>query len=143
MLNKAILIGNVGKDPEIRETQAGKKLASFSVATSEGFKDKNTGEWKDITEWHRVVVFNDHLAAMIQRSVCKGTQVYLEGQIKTRKWAKQDGTEAYSTEIVLSGFDAKFKIISKRKGDNQSSEGSGYSDNGGGFDADLDDEIPF
>ena len=103
-LNKASILGNVGKDPEIRSTQDGRRIAQFSLATSESWKDKNSGERKEVTEWHRIVVFNEHLIPVIEKYVHKGSKLYIEGAIKTRKWTDQAGVEKYSTEIVLSAF---------------------------------------
>ena len=103
-LNKVIIIGNLGKDPEIRRTQDGRAIASLSVATSESWRDKTSGERKEKTEWHRVVIFNEALAKIAEQYVKKGSKVYLEGSLQTRKWTDKDGVERYSTEIVLQGF---------------------------------------
>ena len=103
-VNKVILIGNLGRDPEIRRTQDGKPIANLNIATSETWRDKTTGERKEKTEWHRVVVFNEGLCKIVEQYIKKGSKVYLEGQLQTRKWTDKDGAEKYSTEIVLQGF---------------------------------------
>ncbi len=105
-LNKVALIGNVGKDPEIRTTADGKEIANLTIATSESWKDKTTGEKKDKTEWHRVVVFNDGLSKVIKNYVKKGSKLYIEGSLQTRKWQGNDGKDNYTTEIVLQGFNS-------------------------------------
>ena len=110
-LNKVILIGNLGADPEIKQMVNGKSVARLSLATSNTWKDKNTGEKKEKTEWHRVVIFNEGLVNVVQQYVKKGTQVYIEGQLTTRKWKdEKSGTDRYSTEIVLQGFNSAFKL---------------------------------
>ena len=103
-VNKVILVGNLGRDPEIRSTQDGREVANFTVATSDSWKDKNTGERKEKTEWHRIVVFNDKLVGIVKNYLKKGAKVYVEGQLQTRKWTDQSGVEKYSTEVVLQGF---------------------------------------
>jgi single-strand DNA-binding protein len=103
-VNKVILVGNVGKDPEIRSTQDGKEIANFSLATSQSWKDSATGERTEKTEWHRVTVFNEGLVGVVKQYVKKGSKLYLEGQLQTRKWTDQSGNEKYSTEVVLQGF---------------------------------------
>jgi single-strand DNA-binding protein len=103
-LNKVLLIGNLGADPEIRRTQDGKAIANLRIATSESWKDKNTGERKEKTEWHRVVVFNEGLCRVAEQYLKKGSKVYIEGQLQTRRWTDKDGVEKYSTEVVLQGF---------------------------------------
>ena len=105
-VNKVILIGNLGRDPETRQTQDGRPIVNMSVATSETWKDRQTGERRERTEWHRVVIFGEHLAEIAQRYLRKGSKVYLEGQFQTRKWTDQSGQERYTTEVVLSGFRA-------------------------------------
>lgn len=114
-LNKVILIGNVGKDPEIRSTQDGKEIANFSVATSESWKDKNSGERKEKTEWHKIVVFNQNIAAVVRSYVRKGSKLYIEGQLQTRKWTDKDGIEKYSTEIVLQNFGGTLIMLDGKK----------------------------
>jgi len=149
-LNKVMLIGNVGQDPEIRATQQGKEIANLSIATSEKWKDKNTGEKREKTEWHRVVIFSEGLVKVIKQYVKKGDKLYIEGQLQTRKWQDQSGQDRYSTEVVLQGYNAKIDMLSsKNSGGNQG--GGGYSQQGGQSYADpanppqpdLDDEIPF
>jgi len=136
MLNKATLIGNVGKDPEIRSTQDGREIANFSLATSESWKDKN-GERQEKTEWHNVVVFSEGLVKLIKGYVKKGDKLYIEGAIKTRKWVDKEGVDKYSTEIVLQGYNASIIMLSGKKKDDdpQASQPSGASG--------MDDAIPF
>ena len=110
-LNKVMLIGNLGKNPEVRHTQDGKAIVNLSVATAETWKDKNTGEKKEKTEWHRVVIFNDGLAKVAEAYLKKGSTVYLEGQLQTRKWTDKDGAEKYSTEIVLQNFRGEMVLL--------------------------------
>lgn len=110
-LNKALIIGNVGKDPEIRSMQSGDTVASFSIATSESWKDKASGERKEKTEWHRISCFNQGLNKVIEKYVKKGTKIYIEGQIETRKWTDKDGVEKYSTEIVLRPFRGELVLL--------------------------------
>lgn len=115
-VNKVILIGNLGKNPEIRKTQNGSDVASFSIATSEQWKDKNTGEKKTKTEWHNIVVFQSGLISVIKNFVKKGTKVYLEGSLQTRKWTDKNNTERYSTEVILQGFNSNFTILGSQQG---------------------------
>ena len=110
-VNKVILVGNVGKDPEIRHTQDGKAIANFSLATTESWRDKSTGERKDKAEWHRIVSFNEGLNKVIEQYVKKGSQVYIEGQLQTRKWTDKDGVEKYNTEIVLQAFNGTLTLL--------------------------------
>ncbi|MDX1917204.1 MAG: single-stranded DNA-binding protein [Rickettsiaceae bacterium] len=139
-LNKVTLIGNCGKDPEIRTTSDGKEIANFSIATSESWNDKTTGERKEKTEWHRVVVFNEGLVRIVKNYVKKGTSLYVEGSLQTRKWQDTSGVEKYTTEVVLQGYSCILKMLSSAKGGDANS--SSASDNS--FDHnDLDDEIPF
>lgn len=114
-VNKAIIIGNCGKDPEIRHTNSGEKIANLSVATSEQWKDKNTGERKEKSEWHRVVIFNDRLADIVEKYVRKGSKVYIEGSLQTRKWTDSSGLEKFSTEIVLSKFKGELTLLDGAK----------------------------
>ncbi|OSQ48635.1 single-stranded DNA-binding protein [Thalassospira alkalitolerans] len=141
-VNKVILVGNLGRDPEIRFTQAGKKIANFSIATSESWKDRQSGERRERTEWHRIVVFNEGLADVVERFVKKGSKLYIEGVLRTRKWQGQDGKDNYTTEIVLEGFNSNLTMLDNRGegggsgGGSSSSSGGGYgggSDNGGGY----------
>lgn len=148
-VNKVILVGNLGRDPEIRTTQDGREIANFSVATSETWKDKSTGERKEKTEWHRVVVFNEGLVGVIKNYVKKGSKLYLEGSLQTRKWTDKDGQEKYTTEVVLQGFNSVLTMLDSKR------DGGGASESSGGSYASapasapaakpelLDDEIPF
>ena len=150
-LNKVTLIGHLGADPDVKTTQGGGLLARLRLATSESWKDKQTGERRDKTEWHSVVIFSEGLARIAQQYLRKGSKIYVEGQLQTRKWQAQDGSDRYSTEIVLNGFAAKLLMLD---GARSGSPGSGQD--AGGFDAPLsaappaasgpafgDDEIPF
>lgn len=112
-VNKVMLVGNVGKDPEIRRTQDGTPVASFSVATSEKWKDKSSGERKERTEWHNVVVFNEQLAGVVENYVKKGAKVYVEGALQTRKWTDKNGQDRYSTEVVLQKFRGEIQLLDK------------------------------
>ncbi|MDR1598195.1 MAG: single-stranded DNA-binding protein [Holosporales bacterium] len=112
-INKVILVGNLGRDPEIRLTQDGGKFASFSVATSEYFKDRNTGERTERTEWHRITVFSEHLVELVEKYLKKGSKIYLEGQLQTRKWTDQQGIERYTTDVVLSRFSGNLVLLDK------------------------------
>jgi len=166
-VNKVIIVGNLGRDPEIRSMQSGQKVATLSVATSENWKDKQTGERKERTEWHRVSIMNPNLAEIAERYLKKGSKVYVEGQLQTRKWTDQSGQEKYSTEIVLGQFRGELTILDSREGggsagggyDGGGKSGGGFagrsssaggaaaSGGGGGWEpppmSDLDDEIPF
>ena len=162
-VNKVILVGNLGRDPEVRFAQDGTKIVNMSLATSESWKDKSTGERREKTEWHRVVIFNNHLADIAEKYLRKGSKIYVEGALQTRKWTGNDGVEKYSTEVVLQRYQGELTMLDTR------SEGGGYS-GGGGYDSgpdygdgsdnggssggagggggnapgsDLDDEIPF
>ena len=145
-LNKVLLIGRLGADPEIKQMVNGKNVARISVATSQSWKDKSTGEKKEKTEWHRVVVFNEGLVNVVQQYLKKGSQVYIEGQLTTRKWKdEQTGTDKYSTEIVIQGYNSSLTMLGGSSQNNQISqekvkkndENSDIAQN------DLDDEIPF
>jgi single-strand DNA-binding protein len=116
-VNKVILIGNLGADPEIKRTQDGRPIANLRIATSDSWKDKNTGEKREKTEWHRVVVFSEGLCKVIEQYVKKGSKVYIEGQLQTRKWQNQEGNDQYSTEVVLQGFDGKLVMLGNASGD--------------------------
>ena len=157
-VNKVILIGNLGKDPEIRPLNSGDRVANLRIATSETWRDRNSGERKERTEWHQVVIFNDNLVKVAENYLKKGSKVYLEGALQTRKWTDQQGVEKYSTEVVLQKFRGELTMLDGRSGGGDAEEGgysrSGGSDYGGGgrvqssgpresFNADLDDEIPF
>lgn len=161
-VNKVILVGNLGRDPEVRFAQDGTKIVNMSLATSESWKDKSTGERREKTEWHRVVIFNNHLADIAEKYLRKGSKVYIEGALQTRKWTDNSGVEKYSTEVVLQRYQGELTMLDTR------SEGGGYSGGGGGGGgdyggapdsgnssggeaagggnapgSDLDDEIPF
>lgn len=143
-VNKAIVVGNVGGEPEIRSTQDGSKIANFSLATSEGWKDKLTGERKDKTEWHRIVVFNPNLVEVIEKYVHKGTKLYVEGQLQTRQWTDKEGKERYSTEIVLSRFRGELTILTpKGEGSTADFDGGHRAVAGQSGGSITDDEIPF
>ena len=148
-LNKVLLIGRLGADPEIKQMVNGKSVARFSLATSNTWKDKNTGERKEKTEWHRVVIFNEGLVNVVQQYVKKGAQVYIEGQLKTRKWTdEKSGQDKYSTEIVLQGYNSTFKILSAKGNQNTSLQENTETKSTLPNDEkvssnDLDDEIPF
>lgn len=141
-INKVILVGNVGKDPEIRMMQDGSKLASFSVATSETWKDRNSGERVDKTEWHRVVVFNERLADVAEKFIKKGSKVFLEGQLQTRKWTDQQGIDHYTTEVVLGRFRGDLVLLDSRAGSPED-ENNHEIANVSKAPAIIDDDIPF
>lgn len=142
-INKVILVGNVGKDPEIRSTQSGSKIANLSLATSERWKDKQTGERREKTEWHRVVVFSDGLVRVIENYVKKGSKLYVEGQLQTRKWQDQSGNDRYSTEIVLQAYGGTITLLDGRKDSDSGQDNGSYDAGFGGGANALDDEIPF
>ena len=151
-VNKVILVGNLGKDPEVRRMTSGEPVVNLSVATSETWRDKASGERKEKTEWHRVVIFNENLAKVAEQYLRKGAKVYIEGQLSTRKWTDKDGAEKYSTEIVLNRFRGELQMLDgKGEGGGRSEGGFGGVGSGGGrsepvnFDRgnDMDDEIPF
>ena len=130
-VNKVILVGNLGKDPEIRRTQDGRPIANLSIATSETWRDKGTGERKEKTEWHRVVIFSEPLCKIVEQYLKKGAKVYIEGALQTRKWTDQSGVEKYSTEVVLQGFNSTLTMLDGRSGGGGGSFGS--DDAGGDF----------
>ena len=151
-VNKVILVGNLGRDPEIRTTQDGTRVANLSVATSESWRDRTSGERRERTEWHRVVVFNDKLVEIVERYLKKGAKIYLEGQLQTRKWTDNQGVERHSTEVVLQRYRGELTMLDGRDGGAEA--GGGTSGGGrdmttraagssGGSSGDLDDEIPF
>ncbi len=166
-VNKVILIGNVGADPEIRRTQDGKPIANLRIATSETWRDRNSGERREKTEWHSVVVFNEGLCKVVEQYVKKGAKLYIEGALQTRKWQDRDGQDRYSTEVVLQGFNSTLTMLDGRGEGGGRSVGSDYgsgggydndfgqssaprgggqsrgSSGGGNFSRDLDDDIPF
>jgi single-strand DNA-binding protein len=156
-VNKVILIGNLGADPEVRRTQDGRPIVNLRIATSESWRDKNTGERKEKTEWHRVVIFSEGLCRIAEQYLKKGAKVYLEGQLQTRKWTDKDNIERYSTEVVLQGFNSALTMLDGRSA---GGGGMGADEGGGGFSSpaprerqpalagagkrdDMDDEIPF
>jgi len=154
-VNKVILVGNLGRDPEVRYSQDGTKIVNFSIATSESWKDKSTGERREKTEWHRVVIFNDRLGDVAEKFLRKGSKVYVEGALQTRKWTGNDGVEKYTTEVVLQRFRGELTMLDSRGGGGDASStdgggsdygppsGGGGGGTGGGGGGDLDDEIPF
>jgi single-strand DNA-binding protein len=155
-VNKVILVGNLGRDPESRSFQNGGKVVNLRIATSETWKDRSSGERREKTEWHSVAIFNEGLANVAERYLRKGSKIYVEGQLQTRKWQDQSGADRYSTEIVLQGFDAKVVLLDRREGDGGAGHGGGddrqWHGAGGGTSAgerapppadDLDDDIPF
>lgn len=175
-VNKVIIVGNLGKDPEVKSFQNGGRICNLSLATSENWKDKQTGEKKERTEWHNVTLQNDGLIGVAERYLKKGSKVYIEGQLRTRKWQDQSGNDRFTTEISVAGLDGKLVMLDgasggsgggssgggNRGGDtgssdggwNQggsssgssqggSSQGGGWNQGGGGFDSDLDDDVPF
>ncbi|MBB4290377.1 single-strand DNA-binding protein [Rhizobium leguminosarum] len=163
-VNKVILVGNVGADPEIRRTQDGRPIANLRIATSETWRDRNSGERREKTEWHTVVVFNEGLCKVVEQYVKKGAKLYIEGQLQTRKWQDQQGQDRYSTEVVLQGFSSTLTMLDGRGDGGGASGGRGGSSNndygddygapapssspsrgggGGNFSRDLDDDIPF
>lgn len=151
-VNKVILIGNVGKDPEIRRTQDGRPIGNLSIATSESWRDKNTGERKEKTEWHRVCCFNEGLCKVIEQYVRKGAKLYIEGQLQTRKYTDKDGVEKYSTEVVLQGFGSTLTMLdspAKAEGEGRGTGGEVRNSNayaeatGKSPRDDMNDDIPF
>ena len=143
-LNKVILIGNLGNDPEIRNTNDGREIANFSLATGESWKDKVTGEKKEKTEWHRIVCFNEGLVKVIKEYVKKGTKLYIEGQLQTRKWLDNANQEKYTTEIVLQGYNANLILLGTGNNSMSQFEQSTAPSNNPVFENDeLDDNIPF
>lgn len=156
-VNKVILIGNLGRDPEIRRTQDGRPIANLRIATSDTWRDKATGERREKTEWHSVVIFNENLCRVVEQYLKKGSKIFVEGQLQTRKWQDQSGQDRYTTEVVLQGYSGSLTMLDGRNSSAgmQESGQAGYgSDKGvsegakggsakGGFDKQLDDEIPF
>lgn len=163
-VNKVTLIGNLGRDPEVRNAADGSKIVQLSVATSETWKDKMTGERKEKTEWHRVVVFNDRLAEVAEKYLKKGSKIYVEGALQTRKWTDQQGQEKYTTEVVLSKYRGELTMLDGRSdgasmgggesfggyqggndsfGPSSSGSGSGSNSNGPSLSSELEDDIPF
>ncbi len=145
-INKVILVGNVGQDPEIRSSSDGREIANFSLATSESWKDKNSGEKKEKTEWHKVVVFSQGLVGIVKNYVKKGSKLYLEGSLQTRKWTDAQGVEKYTTEVVLQNYSSSLQILDSR--DRGGAQNNDYSPSKSSRNNDIsieenDDEIPF
>lgn len=140
-VNKVILVGNLGRDPEVRNSSDGLKIVSLSIATSDSWKDKNTGERKEKTEWHRVVIFNDRLADVAEKYLRKGSKIYIEGQLQTRKWTDNNNIEKYTTEVVISRYKGELTLLDSRSNDGsfESSESASLPSH---FD-DLNDDVPF
>ena len=143
-VNKVILVGNLGKDPEVRRMTSGEPVVNLSIATSESWRDKASGERKEKTEWHRVVIFNKNLAEVAEKYLRKGSKVYVEGQLQTRKWTDKDGAEKYSTEVVLQNFRGELTMLDGRNGGEGGGGGRGAGESPASFQRDeMDDEIPF
>ncbi len=160
-VNKVIIVGNLGRDPEVRSFQNGGKVCNMTVATSENWRDKNSGERRERTEWHRIAIFSEGLVRVAEQYLRKGSKVYIEGQLETRKWQDQNGQDKYSTEVVLRGYNSTLTMLDGRSdGSGGGGGGGGYDrggddfgggqgggggggSQGGGFRNDLDDEIPF
>ncbi len=147
-VNKVILIGNLGRDPEIRSTQDGTRIGHLSVATSESWRDRDSGERRERTEWHRVVIFHERLVDVVEKYLKKGAKVYLEGQLQTRKWTDQQGQDKYTTEVVLQRYRGELTMLDSRGGGGEVGAGDfggggGQSSGGAEPAGDLDDEIPF
>ena len=143
-INKVILVGNLGRDPETRRTTAGDPIVNFTLATSESWRDKQSGERRERTEWHRVVIFNENLAKVAEQYLRKGAKVYLEGSLQTRKWTDKDGHEKYSTEVVLQNFNGTLVMLDSRAGGGGGEARVGASEAPASFQRDeMDDEIPF
>ena len=128
-VNKVIILGNLGQDPDIRTMQNGKKVCTFSIATSNSWKDKDTGEKKEKTEWHRVVVFNEGLVGVVENYIKKGTKLYIEGSLQTRKWTDDSGTEKYTTEVVIQGYGGRIDIVSAKCNNQEQSENQDVLEN--------------
>ncbi len=142
-LNKVMLIGNLGRDPEIRSTNDGKEIATLNIATSETWKDRATGEKKEKTEWHRIVIFNEGLVGVAKNYVKKGSRVYIEGTLQTRKWIDNTGQEKYTTEIVLQNFGSQLVLLDSKTQGTSQFEAAQKSNNTNFDHSELDDEIPF
>jgi len=150
-VNKVILLGNLGRDPEIRSMQSGKKMASFSIATSKKWKDRNTQEQKENTSWHNIVVFNEGLVEVIEKYVKKGSKIYVEGELSTRKYQDKDGNERYTTEVVLQGYNSTLTMLGSANGSSMSEVQSNHNNNevseiqqsSTSDSSNMDDDIPF
>jgi len=149
-INKVILVGNTGRDPEVRHTQDGQKFATLNLATSESWRDKRSGEWRERVEWHRVVIYNEHIADYAERNVRKGYKIFIEGALQTRKWTDQAGVERYTTEVVLQRFKGELAVLDNRGREGSSDSGSQQVEDeyhpdtaNSGLSSSLDDQIPF
>ncbi len=154
-INKVILVGNLGAEPEVRATQDGREICNLRIATSESWKDRSTGERREKTEWHRVVIFNENLVKVAKSYLHKGSKVYIEGQLQTRKWTNKEGQEQYSTEVVLQGFNGNLTMLDGKSGGGERGASGGDYNQDAGYssspapqrarvaEAELDDEIPF
>ena len=153
-VNKTILLGNLGRDPEIRSMQSGAKMASFSIATSKRWKDRNTQEQKEKTSWHNIVVFGDGLVDIVEKYVKKGSKIYVEGELQTRKWQDKDGNDRYTTEVILQGYNCNLTLLDSRNNSQISNESMSATENISAIDDnsfdkssndsnDLDEDIPF
>ena len=159
-VNRVTLVGNLGRDPEVRSTQDGSKIVNLSIATSERWKDKNTGEQREKTEWHRVVIFNENLGRIAEQYLRKGSTCYIEGQLQTRKWTDQQGVEKYTTEVLLQRYRGELTLLGGRGDSSSTGDSDGYSSNQVSYDQtpqadgqsspppmrssnDIDDDIPF
>lgn len=142
-INKVILVGNLGRDPELRQTQDGMKIANFSIATSESWKDKSTGERRDKTEWHRIVVMNDRLSEIVEKYVKKGSKVYVEGQLQTRKWTDQSGMERYTTEVVIGRYKGELHLLDSRNNNDMGDHSSDHYNDAPSISDNIDDDVPF
>ena len=148
-LNKVTLIGNLGQDPEVRSTQNGGEIATFSIATTESWKDKNTGERKDSTEWHRIVIYSQGLVGIAKNYLKKGSKIYIEGSLQTRKWTDNQGIERYTTEVVLKNYNSNLQMLDGRDRSSGSMSDNGYNQSSSGkknndvMIEENDDEIPF
>ena len=143
-VNKVILVGNLGRDPEVRRTNSGDPVVNFTLATSETWRDKASGERKERTEWHRIVIFNENIAKVAEQYLHKGSKVYIEGQLSTRKWTDKDGNEKYTTEIVLNRFRGELQMLDSRGDGGGGRASAGTDEPSRSFErAEMDDEIPF
>ena len=153
-VNKTILLGNLGRDPEIRSMQSGSKMASFSIATSKRWKDRNTQEQKEKTSWHNIVVFGDGLVDIVEKYVKKGSKIFVEGELQTRKWQDKDGNDRYTTEVILQGYNCNLTLLDSRNNSQIDSNNSDQADqsqaiednsigNQSNDSSDLDEDIPF
>ncbi|MGH7191148.1 MAG: single-stranded DNA-binding protein [Acetobacteraceae bacterium] len=142
-MNRAMLIGNVGQDPDIRTTQSGSKIAAFSLATNESWTDKRSGERVERTEWHRIVVFNEALAELVEKFVSKGDKLYAEGTLRTREWEDSEGIRRYTTEIALGAFDGRIVLLGSRNGNSRATASGNDTEAASAGKASADDAIPF